>query len=207
MIAAQTFSTFAAGLLASLTPCVYPMIPITVGYFGSRGGKRRELALYTLGQIVTFTALGIFAVSLGEIFGFSSESRAVRVAVGIFFLVFGLLSFSSRLPGFLQRLSGGMQRWTWGGALGLGIASALVASPCSTPVLGGVLSLIATEGSFWRGLVLMLAFSAGYCLIFLLLSAGVVNLKRLPRSGQWMIWVHRLSSVLLVACGVYYLLT
>lgn len=210
----QIAGVFGTGVLASVSPCVYPMLPITIGFLGShseaRGGKL-SVVLYALGQTLALFVVGIVAVQIGETLGFSSQSREVQVGIGLFLLVAGLISWKGRLPAFVTRWFGGgiLARNHLGrgllSAFLFGVSAALIASPCTSPILGGVLALMATSATFEQGMLLMLSYSLGFSLLFLLLGLGVVRLGRLPRSGPWLNRMHKFSSVILLIAGVYYL--
>lgn len=207
-------SVFGAGLLTSLTPCIYPMIPITVGYLGSarhEDHRKKTVIGFFLGQVLAFTALGVAAVSLGEILGFSSELQSVQFGTAAFLFVFGFFSWKGQLPGFLQKLNNlpflkTKNSATLAGAIVVGAISALVASPCASPILGGVLATIAQTGSLVTGALLMLFYSVGVSVIFLVLGLGLVSAAKLPKAGNWMVYVHKGSAVLLMGAGGYYLL-
>jgi cytochrome c biogenesis protein CcdA len=213
----QATTTFGAGVLASLSPCVYPLLPITVGFVGSRGsgGTGRALGLFVLGQSVTFALMGWVTVQLGETLGFASESGAINIALGAFVLLMGVFSLRGSLPAFLvkggDRAQAFLSRGAYSGRpgswapLALGAGAALVASPCTSPILGGVLTLIASAGTALRGSLLMFAYALGFSGMLALAAAGLLNLRRLPRSGPWLIYLHRASIAILFACGFYYL--
>ncbi len=206
----QAASAFTAGLGTSLSPCVYPMIPITVGFLGSSSSapesrSRTRIIAFATGQILTFTALGVLAVSLGEILGFSSDMPSIQIATGILLLTFAAVSLFDRLPDFLYRFN----RFTpakvngVGGALVLGASSAAIASPCTSPVIGGVLAAISQSEERLKGISLMFSFAVGLSFLFIVVGLG---LSRLPRAGQWMHYVQKTSGVLLILAGVNYLL-
>ncbi len=208
-------AAFSAGLLASLSPCVYPLIPITVGFLGTNsatGAKasRSRILLFSAGQTLSFVLLGYIAVSLGETFGFSSESRGVRVAIGISLILFGLVSLLGRLPSFALRwnsVSTGFGSKLPGGlwAFAMGVGSALIASPCSSPVLAGMLTMMASTTTVLQGAALMACYGLGFSLVFVLIGLGLARLKSLPRAGAWMVGFHRASSVVLLIAGGYFL--
>ena len=203
-------TTFGAGFLTSLSPCVYPMIPISVGYFGSQAekGTKTNIVLFFMGQLVMFTALGIIASTIGEVFGFSSQNPIILGVVGALLVIFGIVSFTGYVPGFMQKFNQ-MQFNRFEGNLFFpflaGAGTALIASPCTTPVLGAVLMTISTAEQFWMGSVYMFFYALGATLIFLVLGLGIVSAKKLPRSGQWMSKVHKASTVLILLAGVYFL--
>ncbi len=213
IIFSQIFAAFGAGLLASLSPCVYPLIPITVGFLGSnsKSGNRSRLLAFSGGQTLTFVLLGILAVKAGETFGFSSESRAVHIGVGLLLLASGLFSLMGRLPSFASRwnlistkLGSGKVTGT-AGAVAVGVGSALIASPCSSPILAGVLAMMASASTLAHGAFLMALYGIGFSFVFILIGLGVAKLSALPRSGRWMNLAHKLGSLLLIAAGAFFL--
>lgn len=210
--AGQIFGAFGAGLLASLSPCVYPLIPITVGFLGTLTHRRNRLRLlaFAVGQTLTFVVLGMVAVKAGETFGFSSESREVNIGVGVVLIGAGIFSLLGRLPMFTSKWNhalGSVGRRSMTGVLGaaaVGVGTALVASPCSSPILAGVLAMMASSLTLTRGAILMSLYGIGFSFVFILLGLGLAKLSSLPRSGRWMVYVNRLGSCVLVAAGVYF---
>lgn len=207
--AIQLAGAFGAGLATSLSPCVYPMIPITVGFLGSgaegASKKKRVLGFFT-GQVAAFTALGAVAVSLGEVFGFSSEIPAVQIAVGLLLLAMAAMSGFEKLPSFFYRLNrfqGSGNAGSFGGAFLVGLSSAAVASPCTSPVIGGVLAALSQVDQRSWAMVLMFAFAVGLSFLFLLLGLGLAKAGSLPRAGGWMKRVHQGSALLLAIGGLY----
>ena len=208
----QAMAAFGAGLGTSLSPCVYPMIPITIGFLGTagtgEGKKQHRIFGFFVGQVLAFTLLGIVAVALGEFLGFSSEIPAVQIGTGVLLLLFAYFSFFNRLPAFfygMNRMLGKGSTATFSGALLVGASSAAVASPCTSPVVGGVLAALSqVENRFW-GMALMFSFALGLSILFLVVGLGLAKTSSLPRAGKWMIGVHKGSSVLLAVGGIYFL--
>lgn len=210
-------TSFGAGLLTSLSPCVYPMIPITLGFLGRAENQKRDVIAFVLGQALALTALGFVAVSLGEAFGFTSDTPWAQIVVAILMLGMGIFSWKGELPEFMNgwnqfserarlKLDGIPMLVPGLSALLFGAFSALLASPCSSPILGGILVQVASSGQSLSGLILMLAFASGLSVLFLILGLGVTQGKRLPRAGAWMKRIHVLSSMALVGVGVFYFL-
>jgi thiol:disulfide interchange protein DsbD len=193
-----------AGFLASLSPCTYPMIPITVGYFGGHGGSsvKRSVLLYFCGQSLTLTLLAIVVVSLGETFGFSSQNPWIQGVFGVALAFFGAISLWGRLPGFMEKINAKTQVSS-AAPFFMGLTAALLASPCTTPVLSSVLALLSGKATFLDGVLLMLAYSVGFSALFLALAFGVLKAKRLPKSGRWLTLLHQGSGILLVGIGMY----
>ena len=210
---AQVLAAFGAGLLASLSPCVYPLIPITVGFLGvnSQQKGRLRLLFFLVGQVLTFVVLGLVAVKAGEIIGFSSESRPVRVAVGLVLLVSGIFSMAGRLPGFTRPWNRATGKFLHGKGPGitaaffLGAGSSLVASPCSSPILAGVLAMMASTATLAKGAFFMSLYSLGFSFVFILIGLGMARLSSLPRAGRWMDALNRAGAVILIGGGLYFI--
>ena len=210
---AQIMAAFGAGLLSSLSPCVYPIIPISVGYLGSQSGEKSRWAifLFFLGQVSTFTGLGIVAVKLGEVFGFSNDIRWVNLGMGVLLVIFGIASLVSYTPRFFHNWNNLNQKLHDSSVHHLllsflvGSGSALLASPCTSPILGSVLLSLATTATFLRGITLMVSYSIGISLLFLALGLGILALDKMPKAGKWMGYVHKFSSVIIVVAGAYYI--
>jgi len=208
----KSLSMFGAGILASLSPCVYPMIPITIGFFGSQSSTKRSFKIlaFVIGQVLAFSLLAIIAVKTGRSFGFSSQSFWINLILGLFILVAGIYSYKNKLPKFLENFNGfnKLSKTTNSGILGaliLGAGTALLASPCTTPVLSGILALLSESRSFVEGLLLMLFYSIGFSLLIVLIAVGILNTNKLPKSGKWLNKIHMFSSFLLIGLGIYYL--
>lgn len=208
----QMLAAFAAGVGTSLTPCVYPMLPITLGYLGASGsangqGKKKVVG-FVIGQIIAFTALGVLAVTLGEFLGFSSQIPWVQISVGLFLLTAAFLSYFEKLPGFLYKLNN-LNKFgsteSYFGAILVGASAALVASPCTSPILGGVLATVAQVENRAFGVLLMFLYALGLSSLFLLLGLGLTKAKTMPKAGIWMKKIHKFSSVLLAFGGLYFL--
>ncbi len=201
---------YLGGLLASLTPCIYPMIPITAGVIGHAnvGGSRLRAfslsALYVLGMALTYASLGFFAAASGRFFGAISSSPWTFLIVGNIILLFALWMLEVfQLPAWTSR--GFASR---GGILGIfvaGISAALVAGPCTTPVLGALLAYTASSQNMVLGALLFFVFSLG--LGTLLLAVGTFSgfLAALPRSGNWMVWIKKGLGVLMLLTAEYFI--
>ncbi len=204
---------FFAGFLASLTPCVYPLIPISAGYIvgNAQSSKTRGLFLslfYVTGMAITYSFLGILAVLTGSIFGKFSSSPAVNLIAGMIILIFGLsmfdlfnFNFSShpRLPAF--------KRGDYISALFLGLVSGLMISPCLTPILGAILAYLSTTKNIFYGGFLLLSFSYGMGLIFILIGTFGVSFAGLPKSGNWMVAIKKVCASIIVLAGAYFIFT
>lgn len=204
-------STYLAGFLTSLTPCVYPLIPLSLGYLGSQkdGLKRSTVVSFSFGQMFMFSLLGLIAVQVGDVFGSLSENVYLQFGMAGLLLIFAYYSWFEKLPAFLQKFNNigtGSEKPTSAfGAFTAGFLSAVVASPCSTPVLAGVLVMISQAENRIEGMSLMFVYGAGISTIFLILGLGLLKATQLPKSGNWLRYAHKLSVLMLVASAGYFI--
>ena len=206
----QLAIVFLAGLALNLTPCVYPLIPITVGFFAAQRdeGRRRPwlLALvYVLGMSITYSVLGVLAALTGRLFGAALQSPWVVGLIVVVLLalaasMFGL--WELRVPAWATRVSGG--RAGVGGALVMGFVVGLVAAPCIGPFVLGLLTYVGQRQDVLLGFALFFTLSLGLGLPYLLLGAFTGALERLPNSGAWMVGVRQLFGVLLIGLAGYF---
>jgi thiol:disulfide interchange protein DsbD len=204
---------FAGGLLLNLTPCVFPMLGITVSIFGAR---RKEALpkvlgtaiLYVLGICVTYTALGVVAALTGGLFGSALQSVWVNVVLGGLMLVLSLGMFGlyeMQPPAWLMDRLGGAQATNFAGAFLSGLGVGIIAAPCVGPFVVAVLALIAQRGDVGFGVRTMFTLSLGLGFPYLFLATFSNLLQALPRSGDWMVWVKHGFGTLMAAIGLYYL--
>jgi thiol:disulfide interchange protein DsbD len=203
-------AAFVGGLLVSLTPCVYPMIAITVSVFGAHQAKSRLQAaglssVFVLGIAVMFTALGVGAAVSGAIFGRFLSNPYVVGGLAILFLamasaMFG--AFEMTLPSNLSNRLATVGGIGPGGAFALGLVSALVAAPCTGPVLTGILVWIAASHRLVLGTGIMFTFACGLGVPFFLVGTFAVSL---PKGGAWMLAVKWLFGVVLAVVALYFL--
>ena len=200
------------GLLTSQTPCVYPLIPITVRYFGGMQGVSRGrvfgLALiYVSGMTGLYAGLGTLFAASNRVFGSYLSSPWVVGSIALFCLLMGLSMlgvFTLQLPaGLNTRLSmvGGQGPV---GALSMGLVSGLIAAPCTGPVLLVILTVIAASGALVQGFLLMVAFGIGLGLPFLALALFSGSLRRLPTGGPWMELVKGVLATAMFVVAVYF---
>src|SRR5919198_1052068 len=201
---------FAGGLLTALTPCVYPLIPITVSIFGASRAQSRTKAVlltssYVLGMGMVFAVLGVIAARTGALFGSVLADPRFVVGLALFLLVLASSMFGAfeiALPqGLTQRLSavGGAGV---PGAFLMGSVAGFLAAPCTGPVLSGLLAFVAKSQSSVLGGVLLFIYALGVGAPFFLLGAFTI---RLPKGGQWMEWVKSVLGIALVALAASYL--
>jgi thioredoxin:protein disulfide reductase len=195
---------FAAGVLASLTPCVYPMIPITMTIIGAKGGgKLRGFLLsvmLVLGMAVTYSVLGLVAARSHDAFGAFAQHPAFLIPVSILFAVFALSLFGAfeiRLPSRFQAwLQGDGSRSGFAGAFIMGLVLGPISAPCVGPVIGTVLLAISSGGSALLGALQLFTFALGMGVLFTIVGTFSASL---PRSGEWLVKLKQAMG--LVALG------
>jgi thiol:disulfide interchange protein DsbD len=201
---------FLAGLALNLTPCVFPLIPITVGFFTQqtkdREGSAFPLALaYVIGIALTYSVLGVLAALSGAIFGSALQSPWVVGLIVVVLLslatsMFGL--WELRVPGWAQRASGG--RSGVFGALIMGLVMGFVAAPCIGPFVVGLLTYVGQRGDPLLGFILFFTLAMGLGLPYLVLGTYTGTVNKLPASGMWMVGVRRVFGVILIAMAAYF---
>lgn len=182
---------FLAGLGASLTPCVFPMIPITMAIIGAKGsGKAKGFSLsmaLVLGMAVTYTLLGVLAAKSGAAAGSFAQKPAFLIPVSLLFGAFALSLFGAfeiRLPQGLQnKLQGEGPRKGHGGAFIMGLVMGPISAPCVGPVIGTVLLNIAQKGDVVLGAAQLFTFALGMGVLFI--AVGTFS-AALPKSGDWL---------------------
>jgi len=209
---------FVAGLLTSLTPCVYPMIPITVALvgresLGAAGWKWRPLALtlsYVVGLALVYAILGLIAGLSGTIFGTISSNPWLYFLQANVLLLAGLAMldvFTITLPAstleWATRVGGG---GSYLPAFGMGAVSGLVAAPCSAPVMAAVLTWVTRTQSAALGFIYLFVFSLGMCALLVAVGVSSGSAARLPRAGGWMIRVKKIFGLVMLGVAEYYLI-
>ena len=200
---------FGGGVLTSLTPCVYPLIPITVSIFGAKqsGSRAHAMALsglYVLGIATTYSTLGASAALTGNAFGAAMQSPWVLAVVALFFVAMAasmLGAFELRVPASWQARLSAVGGAGHAGAFAMGLVAGLVAAPCTGPVLAAALAFVATKASVGYGVAIMFAYALGIGLLFFVIGAFSVSL---PKSGPWMDTVKSVFGVALLAMAALY---
>lgn len=203
---------FAGGLALNLTPCVYPLIPITVSYFGGGSGQRRGNLLfhgagYIGGLSITNSVLGVTAALTGGLMGALLQSPVVLVILAAILIFFAASLFGFwelRLP---YRLTQAASKSYSGyfGSLFMGMTLGVVAAPCIGPFVLGLLTWVASMGNPWLGFLIFFTLSIGLGLPLFFLAIFAGRLDKLPRSGEWMIWVRKLMGWVLVGMAAYFI--
>ena len=201
---------FAGGMALNLTPCVYPLIPITVSYFGGRSGKGQLIGhgfCYIGGLSITNSALGVTAALTGGLMGAMLQNPIVLAAVAAILIVFATSLFGFwelRLPsGLMEAASKSYAGYL--GTLFMGLTMGVVAAPCIGPFVLGLLTWVASMGSPWLGFIVFFTLSLGLGLPLFFLAIFSGQIDKLPRSGEWMIWVRKFMGWVLVGMAAHFI--
>lgn len=204
-------ASFGTGLLTSLTPCVYPMIPITVAIFGSKDedtSRKKAFGLatsYVFGMGFLFAALGTgFALAGGQA-GSLLANPAVIVPLALLLIalsasLFG--AFEIRLPYAVQNRLNTVGGKGYGGAFGMGLVGGLVAAPCTGPFLAGMLIWVASTGSPFIGATMLFTYACGVGVLFWVLA---VTSMSIPKSGAWMDGIKSFGGIGLLGVAIHFL--
>lgn len=202
---------FTGGLALNLTPCVYPLIPITVSYFGGRSGQRKGTLmghgiLYLTGLALTNSLLGVAAALTGGMMGALLQNPVVLLGLAALLVLFATSLFGLwelRLPQGLSRVAS--KSYTgYFGSLFMGLTLGVVAAPCLGPFVLGLLTWVAGMGSVLLGFLVFFTLSLGLGLPLFVLGMFSGRLEKLPRSGEWMLWVRKLMGWVLVGMAAYF---
>jgi len=204
-------AAFGFGFQTSLTPCVYPMIPITLGIFGARGknvtrGKALALATaYVVGMGLTYATLGVTIAMVGGQFGTLLSNPYVIIPVVLIFCTLAASMFGAfelNLPASWQARLSQVGGSGFKGAFLMGLVGGLVAAPCTGPFLLGLLTYVSTTRSVIGGGSLLFVYALGMGVLFWVLAAFAMAL---PKSGRWMDWVKSAGGIFLLVGGIYFL--
>jgi thioredoxin:protein disulfide reductase len=209
---------FWLGVGLSFTPCVYPMIPITVAVIGGKAGGDQQAArkplhafflslVYVLGIAIVYSTMGVIAASTGGLFGAALQNPwvigfVIAVFIGLALSMFGV--YTLQVPSFISERLGAQTRSGIIGVFLMGLVSGIVASPCIGPALAGVLVYIASTGNKFLGFWMLFVFAWGLGVILIVLGTFSGAIKALPKSGTWMVTVERIFGIILLGAALYY---
>lgn len=202
---------FGFGFLTSLTPCVYPMIPIVLGIFGARGqnvsrGRAMTLAsLYVAGMGVTYAALGSIFAQIGKEFGSLLGDPVVVIPIVLLYVALAASMFGAfdlNLPMSLQEKLNKVGGRGFTGAFAMGLVGGFTAAPCTGPFLAGILGFVAQTHNTAAGAFLLFSYALGMGVLFWVLAAFAISL---PKSGRWMEWVKSIGGIALLVAALYFL--
>ena len=209
---------FIAGVLTSLAPCIYPMIPITAAIVGGSTvgdpprARSRTVFLtfaYVFGLALAYASVGLFAGLTGTLFGSVSTNPWLYFALANLLIIAALAMLDVipvRVPAWLMaRAAAAGKGGSLYGVFVMGAASGLVAAPCSAPVMAAVLTWVTATKSGVLGFIYLFVFSLGMCTLLIVVGLFSGTLARLPRAGEWMVWVKRLFALIMLAVAEYYL--
>lgn len=205
---------FLAGLATSVTPCVYPMIPITIGILGGAGAqsrsRRRTVAytlLYALGLALVYASLGLLAGLSGTLFGSISANRWSFLVMATLLLLAAL----AMLEVFPVSAPAGLVSWASrfgarspGSVFLMGATSGLVAAPCGAPAFAAVLTFVSHTRSAALGFLYLFVFSIGMTALLIAVGLSAGTLSGLPRAGKWLGWMKKAAGIVILGMAEYY---
>lgn len=206
-------ASFMGGVVASFTPCIYPIIPILVGVIGATSSGSHAKGFYlsltfVLGMAVTYSLLGVAAAVTGTLFGKLTTHPVAYLVVGnicLFFALSMLGLFEIQLPIRWGKVgtSGGRSA---GMVFLMGVTSGMVAAPCTVPVLGVLLTFVAQKQNLFFGFSLLFVFALGLGLLLIILGTFTGLIVSLPKSGQWLVRIKQAFGVLLLIVAEFFLI-
>jgi thioredoxin:protein disulfide reductase len=204
---------FLGGLALNLTPCVYPMIPLTISYFGNQKSEKPVVILgravaYVCGISITYSALGVTAALTGKILGSSLQSPWVLAGISAVLVTLSLSMFGVyeiQAPSWILNRIASTSTQGWLGALGMGLVFGIVAAPCVDPFSIGLLTFVAAKANPYLGFIMFFTLSLGLGFPYVWLGFFSNEIQRLPRSGMWMVWVKKVFGFILLGMPLYFL--
>lgn len=203
---------FLGGLALNLTPCVYPLIPITIGYFGGQTeGRTSRLFMlglfYVLGLAITYSTVGVITALSGAMFGALLQQPIVIVFISLIFIALALSMFGVyefKLPDSWAAKAGGAKSGIVG-ALFMGLTMGIVAAPCIGPFVLSLVTVVAAKGDAVYGFVMFFTLALGLGLPYLFLALFSGKLKSLPRAGMWMEAVKHIFGFIMIGMALYFI--
>lgn len=206
---------FIAGFIMSLTPCVYPVIPIIMGFIGTRAKNSKLKSFYlsllfVLGLSLVYSTLGVVAALTGSMIGVSFQNPAVVIVVAGIFIVMGLSLaglFEIPVPSSMSRLMQSGPKNDVFGSLMIGGIAGIIAAPCVGPVLIALLTWISQTKDAMMGFGITFTFSLGMGVLFVVVGTFTGIITSLPKGGKWMERIKQISAILLIGAGIFFLFT
>ena len=205
---------FGAGVLTSLTPCIYPMIPITASVISGTARENQSRArtvgltlTYAAGLALLYAFLGLLAGLTGTLFGSVSANPWALLAIGNLLLLFGLAMLDVipvPVPRGLLEWAAAREGGSYGAVFLLGASSGIVAAPCGAPAFAAVLGWVAASRAGLLGFLYLFVFSLGMTSLLIVVGIFSGALTRLPRSGAWMVWIKRVAALIMFGVAQYY---
>lgn len=211
-LAYAVIAFFVFGLALNLTPCVYPVIPMTLSFFAAQKEQKKRtifvLALcYVLGIAIAFSFLGMISALAGRQWGFLFQNPWFVIFISIIILsmaasMFG--AFELRVPASLMTKLGKSRKGIIGSFI-MGLTAGVVIAPCAAGIVIGLVGVVARLGIVAKGTLLFFVMGLGLGLPYLFLAMSSGLLRRLPESGMWMVWIRKVFGILLVGVAIYFL--
>ena len=203
---------FLGGLALNLTPCVYPLIPITIGYFGGQTeGRTSKLFLlglyYVLGMALTYSVVGVITSLSGAMFGTLLQQPVVIIFICLIFIALALSMFGVyefKLPDSWMMKAGGARSGGFG-AFFMGLTMGIVAAPCIGPFVISLVTVVATKGDPFYGFIMFFVLALGLGFPYLLLALFSGKIKSLPKAGMWMDAIKHIFGFVMIAMALYYI--
>jgi len=204
---------FLGGLALNLTPCVYPLIPITIGFFGGQSeGSTKKLfmmgILFVVGMAITYSVIGVVTALSGAVFGSLLQNMFVIIFIAAVFVVLSLSMFGVyefQLPNSIVAKAGGAKSGYYG-AFFMGLTMGIVAAPCIGPFVLGLVTLVAAKADPFYGFLMFFVLAVGLGMPYLVLAVFSGKIKKLPKSGEWMEAVKHIFGFILLGMAIYFLL-
>ncbi len=205
---------FGAGLLTSLTPCVFPMIPITAAVISGTAGEEQPYSrtvgltlAYVVGMALVYSLLGLLAGLSGTVFGTVSANPWALLGLGNLLLLFALTMldvFPVPVPQRLLEWASSQAGGSYPGVFLLGLGSGVVAAPCGAPAFAVVLTWVAASRAGVMGFFYLFSFSLGMTAVLVAVGLSSGLLSKLPKSGGWMVWMKRFAALVMLGMAQYY---
>ncbi|MDD5132695.1 MAG: cytochrome c biogenesis protein CcdA [bacterium] len=205
-------AVLAGGIMTGFTPCVYPLIPITITFIGARASGSRKKAFllslaYALGIAITYTVLGLVASFSGRLFGQVQTSPLVMLVIGNIFIIMGLSMFgvfSFPWPNLVKNLP--QTRSGFISSFLMGLVAGLVMGPCTAPVLAVLLAFVYSQQNVLFGALTLFVFAIGMNAILILAGTFAGLLVNLPKPGIWMERTKKILAWAMIFIGEYFLI-
>lgn len=202
---------FVGGFLTAFTPCVYPLIPVTIGIIAEINKNYQHSSffmsiIYSSGIILTYTILGILAGLGSFTFGNYMGSKIFVILIALLFFILGLSMagfYEIKLPDFITKKILNIKGSSIISLFAMGLVAGFVAAPCTGPILASALLFISTGGSPILGGVYLFFYALGLSIIFIIAGSFSSLFKRLPKSGRWMVIVRSIFAVAIISYSFY----
>ncbi len=203
--------SFLAGVLVSFSPCIFPLIPITLGVVGATAVNSRAKgfltsAVFVLGIALIYTILGVAAALFNVVLEKFFVNPVTYIFLGLFFFAMGLSLLGFIKINFFSFTHNYTHKPTYPSIFLLGLISGLSIIPCNFPVLGSILTLISLKKDVAYGAVALFLFSLGYGSILIILGTFTSLVAKLPKRSKIAIIIHRFVGIMMLLVGVYFFL-